>query len=621
MHVICTAGHVDHGKSKLVEALTGIDPDRLKEEKEREMTIDLGFAWLTLPSGQKAGIVDVPGHEDFVDNMLAGVGGIDVALFVVAADEGVMPQTKEHLDILNLLQVRHGVVALTKVDLVDEELIELVKLEVEELLEGTTLADVPIVPVSSKTGRGLSDLVRELDRVLESTPPPRDLGRPRLSIDRVFSITGFGTVVTGTLIDGHLEVGQEVEIMPRGLKARIRGLETHKERIERAVPGSRVAINLAGVSKGELKRGDVVAPPGQLASTELLDVELHMLSSAPAPLRHNSSLRFFAGAAKIMARARIIGAEAIAPGQTGWAQLCLSEPTAVVRGDRFIIRRPSPPMTIGGGRILDAHPRRRYRRFRPEVIEHFEALAYGKPEEVLRELLRAHQPCTMPELIRLSGWEEKAVVEALERSKAEGKVIALSGGRLLPEEGWRRLLSRICSSLRDYHRRHPLRRGMPREELRTSLHLPAGLFDEVVAQAVKEGKLLEEGTVVRLAEHEVKFSPAQQERVDKLLDAFAARPYTPPSVAECEEMVGTEVFNALVEGGKLVKVSKDVVFLAETYEEMVERIIERLRKEGSITVAQVRDMFSSSRRYILALMEHLDEVKVTKRVGDERVLR
>ncbi|MEA3459773.1 MAG: selenocysteine-specific translation elongation factor, partial [Chloroflexota bacterium] len=354
--MICTAGHVDHGKSKLVEALTGIDPDRLAEEKEREMTIDLGFAWLTLPSGRRVGIVDVPGHEDFVDNMLAGVGGIDVALFVVAADEGVMPQTREHLAILDLLGVEHGVVALTKADLVDEEWIELAELEVDDLLEGTTLAGVPIVPVSAKTGQGLSDLVAELDRVLENTPLPNDVGRPRLSIDRVFSITGFGTVVTGTLIDGHLELGQGVEILPQGLKTRIRGLETHKERIDLAVPGSRVAINLAGVGTDELSRGDVVALPGQLVSTELLDVELRMLSHAPKPMRHNLSTCFFTGAAKIMARARVIGAEAIKRGQTGWAQLCLAEPTAVVRGDRFVIRRPSPPMTIGGGRILDAHP-------------------------------------------------------------------------------------------------------------------------------------------------------------------------------------------------------------------------------------------------------------------------
>ena len=349
MHVIGTAGHVDHGKSMLVKALTGIDPDRLKEEKERQMTIDLGFAWLTLPSGEQVGIVDVPGHKDFIENMLAGVGGIDAALLVVAADEGVMPQTREHLAILDLLGVKSGLVALTKVDLVDDpEWLELVEAEVEELLEGTTLAGAPIVPVSAKTGQGLPELVAELDALLQRTPPRRDLGRPRLAIDRVFSITGFGTVVTGTLVDGAFELGQEVEILPQGIKARIRGLQTHKRRIERAMPGSRVAINLAGVSKNELRRGDVVTTPGWLKPTQLVDVRLRYLADAPRPLRHNATLKFFSGSAEVVARARLLDSEAIPPGEEGWVQLRLAKPVALIKGDRFIVRQPSPPLTIGG---------------------------------------------------------------------------------------------------------------------------------------------------------------------------------------------------------------------------------------------------------------------------------
>ena len=298
MRVIGTAGHVDHGKSTLVEALTGIDPDRLKEEKEREMTIDLGFAWLTLPSGEQVGIVDVPGHKDFIKNMLAGVGGIDAALFVVAADEGVMPQTREHLAIVDLLQVMGGVVAITKKDLAeDEEWLELVMAEIAEELEDTVLADAPIVPVSARTGEGLPALLEVLDRYLQTTPDRRDLGRPRLPVDRVFTIAGFGTVVTGTLSDGHLTVGQEVEVLPQGLKARIRGLQTHKEKIETAVPGSRAAINLGGVSTDQLKRGDVVTLAGALKPTRLIDVRLQYLADASKPLKHNAALEFFSGAA------------------------------------------------------------------------------------------------------------------------------------------------------------------------------------------------------------------------------------------------------------------------------------------------------------------------------------
>ncbi|HDN79064.1 MAG TPA: selenocysteine-specific translation elongation factor, partial [Chloroflexi bacterium] len=300
MYVIGTAGHVDHGKSALVKALTGIDPDRLKEEKEREMTIDLGFAWFALPNGEKVGIVDVPGHKDFIDNMLAGVGGIDAALLVVAADEGVMPQTREHLAILDLLEVKAGLVALTKIDLVDDqEWLEMVEEEVKDCLKGTVLDGAPVVRVSAKTGEGLEKLAQELQKVLQHTSPRADLRRPRLSIDRVFTISGFGTVVTGTLIDGRLQVGQEVEILPQGLKARIRGLQSYKEKINEAKPGSRVAVNLSGVEKNQLSRGDVLTIPGWLLPTTLVDVHLRYLADAPYPLAHNTQVKFFSGAAEV----------------------------------------------------------------------------------------------------------------------------------------------------------------------------------------------------------------------------------------------------------------------------------------------------------------------------------
>jgi selenocysteine-specific elongation factor len=303
VHVIGTAGHVDHGKSTLVQALTGITPDRLREEQEREMTIDLGFAWLTLPNGESVGIVDVPGHRDFIENMLAGVGGIDAALFVIAADEGVMPQTREHLAILDLLRIPGGVVALTKIDLIDDpDWLELVQADVSEALQGTVLDGAPIIPVSARTGQGLAELTAALQEVLARTPPRPDRGRPRLWIDRVFTIGGFGTVVTGTLVDGHLEVGQEVEILPRGMRARIRGLQTHKTRIQRAVPGSRVAINLTGISRQDLARGDLVTTPGWLRPTTLADVRLDLLRDAPFPLKHNAFVKFFCGSAETVAR-------------------------------------------------------------------------------------------------------------------------------------------------------------------------------------------------------------------------------------------------------------------------------------------------------------------------------
>lgn len=637
MRVIGTAGHVDHGKSKLVEALTGIDPDRLKEEKEREMTIDLGFAWLTLPSGESVGIVDVPGHRDFIENMLAGVGGIDAALFVVAADEGVMPQTREHLAILDLLGVTNGVIALTKVDLIeDEEWLELVQLDVADLLEGTALADAAMIPVSARTGQGLQTLLEELDRLLENAPPRSDLDRPRLSIDRVFTVAGFGTVVTGTLIDGCLQVGQEVVVLPQGLEARVRGLQTHKERIERAVPGSRVAINLTGVGTDEVQRGDVVTIPGWLKPTRLIDVRLRYLASAPRPLRHNVSLKLFSGAAEIMARTRLLDSEAIPPGGEGWVQLRLAESAALVRDDRFIVRRPSPPLTVGGGRIVDPHPRRRHRRFRPEVIARLDTLAHGSPADILLQSLETSQPGPVRDLMERSGLvaEEasQALRELLDSQQAlildsrleripDTQYLVANNPYLISASGWEKLLDKLVTALRDYHQRHPLRQGMPREGLKSQLRLSTKLLNAVIDRAASESKLVDEEATLRLPEHGVQFSADQERQVQELLAVFERDPYTTPSVADCEALVGAELLNALIQQRRLVQVSEDVLFLEETYEEMIERVVEHIKEKGPITVAQVRDMFAASRKYALALMEHLDERKVTRRVGDERILR
>lgn len=622
--VIGTAGHVDHGKSVLVKALTGIDPDRLKEEKEREMTIDLGFAWFTLPSGLVVSIIDVPGHEDFIKNMLAGVGGIDAALLVVAADEGVMPQTVEHLAVLDLLEVRQGVVALTKVDLVeDEEWLELVAADVDRLLKGTTLAGSKILPLSAVTGQGIPSLIEALDSLLSQTPPRRERGRPRLPIDRAFTLAGFGTVITGTLIDGRFRVGQEVEILPQGLKSRIRGLQTHKEKIEVAVPGSRVAINLVGVGKDQLQRGDVVTSPGWLEPTRLIDVRLRMLGSAPKPLRHNTSVDFYSGAAQILAKTRVLGAKAIEPGEEGWVQLVLTRPTALLAHDRFIIRQPSPSLTMGGGTVVDPHPRRRHKRFRPQVIERLEALALGTPQEALLTALE-EGPQEMGRLVKDSHLEPEAVEEALERLLEGSRILVLGareGQLLVSSTWWEGFLARLVALIEEYHSRYPLRLGMPREEVKSKLRFPSRLFNHLIGQAVKGGAVAQEGAALKLPGHEVRFTPDEEERVERLLSKFSQEPYTTPSVADCQAALGEEVLNALLEQGRLVQVSENTLFLASTYEMMVERVVEHLKKEGTITLAQVRDLFSTSRKYAQALLEHLDAQGITRRVEDERVLR
>jgi selenocysteine-specific elongation factor len=656
MRVIGTAGHVDHGKSTLVRALTGIDPDRLREEKEREMTIDLGFAWLTLPPaggaaggtpGEAVGVIDVPGHIDFIKNMLAGVGGIDAALFVVAADEGVMPQTREHLAILDLLQVGTGVVALTKVDAVTEEgWLELVAADVRDTLAGTCLAQAPIVPVSARTGLGLDRLKQTLADVLADAPARRDKSQPRLPVDRAFSVAGFGTVVTGTLSDGVFRVGDEVEIVPGGLRARIRSLQTHKKTVELGLPGSRLAINLTGVHPDQLARGMVVARPGALQPTALADVRLRLTAdtqgeAGSAGLRHNQGVDFFTGAAEAPARVRLLDAEEIGPGGTGWAQLRLAAPVALAAGDRFIIRQPSPSLTIGGGLVVNAHPARRWRRFHKEVIAQLEKLAHGTPADLLLHALATGEPAPLKAAVERSGLDAATAESALATLIAEGQVIPLgvaqpplagSNTPAISLGGWHSLAARLADVLADYHVQYPLRPGMAREELKSRVQgrvkrnvsdkgWPTKLFNELVTRGVTEGVLAEDGDFLRRPDHRITFTPEQQARVDAVLAAFRRQPYTPPSMAESVALADAELVSALMYQGVLVRLSEDVLFLRETHEAMIGRVVDFIKQHGSMTVAQVRDEFNTSRKYALALMEHLDEQKITRRVGDERVLR
>jgi selenocysteine-specific elongation factor len=644
VRVIGTAGHVDHGKSTLVKALTGIDPDRLKEEKEREMTIDLGFAWLTLPSGEQVGVVDVPGHQDFIKNMLAGVGGIEAALFIIAADEGIMPQTREHLAILDLLKIPTGVIALTKVDLAEsEEWIELVVAEVMEVVEGTVLEGAPIVPVSAITGQGLDALLQTLDQALAETSPRTDRGRPRLPVDRVFTVAGFGTVVTGTLCDGSLRAGQEVEVLPARMKARIRGLQTHQHKVEVAVPGSRVAVNLTGVNREELKRGDVVTVPGWLEPTQLVDVRLDYLATAPRELRHNQEVEFFSGAAEVAAYVRLLGTRSLAPGQGGWVQLRLAERVPLVKGDRFIIRQASPSLTIGGGTVIDPLPRRRHRRFRGEVIQRLETLAHGTPADLLLETLDRRGPLPARTLVAETALSPEAAGQALDQLLREGQVFTLlptqtpdnpqaptsssqprpGGGQayLTSSANWATLLNRLTGEVSQFHRTQPLRQGMPREVLKSRLKLETRLFNEAVARAVAEDALVECETAIRLPDHTVRFSPDQQAAIDRLVYEFRRNPYTTPSYKDTVAAVGEDVTLALVETGQLVRIGPDVLLLTETYGRWVDWVKQHIAEHGSVNVAQVRDAFDTSRKYALALLEYLDDQRVTKRVGDERVLR
>ena len=617
MYVLGTAGHIDHGKSVLVRALTGIDPDRLPEEKTRGMTIDLGFAWLKLPSGEEVSIVDVPGHERFVKNMLAGVGGIDLALLVIAADEGVMPQTSEHLAILDLLNIKKGIVVITKKDLVDDEGLSLALMEAEEVIRGTTLADAPVLAVSAITGEGLPELVTAVDGLLDHSALRRDIGRPRLPIDRVFTAKGFGTVVTGTLIDGKLSVGEEVEVLPAGRKAHVRGIEIHKTRTDRALPGNRVAVNLGNIGVEELERGMVIASKGWLRPTRLLDLKVRAVSDLRSPITHNMSVTLYTGAAEVAGKIRLLDRETVGAGEAGWAQIGLACHVAVARGDLFVIR--SSRGTLGGGEILDAHPRR-HRRFQAAVIQSLQARE-GSAEDAVLAVLEASGALEPREIALQCSMPEPEVGQVLENLVGGGRAVSIGsseGRRLfLSANRWRHLAAEATALLRDYHSLFPLRQGMPREELRSRLKAQSRHFDGLVRRLADDGELTDEGSALRLPAHVVMLSSAQQARSDQFLKALSEFPYSPPTESPLE----TELLNLLLEQKRVVKLGEGIVFSATAYEEMVKQIVEHMRSEGTITVAEVRDLFDTSRKYAKALMEHLDAQKITRRVGDERVLR
>ena len=621
MYVIGTAGHVDHGKSTLVKALTGIDPDRFPEEKAREMTIDLGFAWMELPSGREVSIVDVPGHERFIKNMLAGVGAIDLALLIVAADESVMPQTREHLAILDILQITRGLVVVTKTDLVDEELVELVKAEVEDTLQGTSFEGCPMVGVSAYTSDGLDELKETIDRILDETNARQDLGRPRLSVDRCFTISGFGTVVTGTLIDGTLTVGQEIELAGSGQRARVRGLQSHKTKIDSTDPGVRLAVNLSGLSKDEVERGEILTIPGWLKPTYRLDARLRMVKNAPNPLKHNQGVTFHLFTSESSARVRLLDADRLTAGQEGWVQLLLNDPLPVVKGDFFVIR--SSEDTLGGGQIVDPNPRRRYRRFDDDIVERLLTLDQGTGGDIIISVAEQWGPCDLTTLSQRTNLSREEVAERVVQLTEEGDLVSLGdfGGDpdavVYSAQGWAILKSKVASALQLYHTQYPLRHGVPAQEIRSRLDLSQPVYQRALVKLVKEQVVVDERQSLRLPDHEITLTPKMEEEASAYLKSLQKDPYSPSS----DLKVSSELLSVLIDQGKVVRVTDGVIFDASAYREMTERIVQHLKDEGNITVAEARTMFDTSRKYILPLLEHMDQQQITRRTGDERVLR
>jgi selenocysteine-specific elongation factor len=627
--VVGTAGHIDHGKTSLVKALTGIDTDRLPEEKARGITIDLGFAFLEEPDDLTIEIVDVPGHERFVRNMLAGVGGIDLALLVIAADEGVMPQTREHLAICSLLHIKTGLVALTKTDLVESDWLELVKDDVASLVRGTFLEGAPILGVSAKTGEGLTELRGAL-RTLAAAVPARAADQlPRLPIDRVFTVKGFGTVITGTLMTGRFAVDERVEIYPRGVQAKVRGLQTHGHPVTEARAGQRTAMNLQGIERAAILRGDVVGPPGALIAASLVDGTLELLEDAPRPLKSRDRIRFHTGTSEIMARVLLLDRAELLPGERTFARFRLEAPLVALPGDRFVVRSYSPIVTIGGGALLDVAPPR-FKRKGPALVDHLRLLAEGTPEDVVEEHVRQVGMAGI-RLAVLSGrvpFGPERLRALLGGLESNARLFAVERDWFLHAESEQRLRAQAERALQEFHRANPLKVGMSREELRGRAGAAEErIFAHVLARLDAEGVARSERDKVRLATHDVRLSPEQQRIVDRVEADFLSAEAAPPSPEEALGRAGVtgdeehELFQILVEGKRLVRIKESLFFHAEALGTIQDKLVALLRERKEIGPGDIKDLLGISRKYAIPLLEYFDGRRVTMRVGERRVLR
>lgn len=619
--VVGTAGHIDHGKSSLVLALTQIDPDRLEEEKRRGMTIDLGFAYMQLPSGRRVGIVDVPGHRRFLKNMLAGVHGMDAVLLVIAADEGPMPQTREHLAIIDLLGIEHGVVVLTKADLVDDAWLGLVREEVTALLAATSLRRAPILAVSSSTGAGLDELRAALDAQLAETAPRPDVGRPRLPVDRSFAMSGFGTVVTGTLVGGALQQGAELALLPAGRRVRIRGLQQHNRPVEEARPGSRTAVNLSGLDHSEVRRGDVLALPGTLPASRRLDARLVVLPGVQ-PLRHHQQLQMYHETSEVMIELSLLEGDELRGGEAGWVQLFTTQPVVALDGDRFILRVPSPAATVAGGVIVDSAPRR-HRRRDASVLADLAARGRADPAtSAVLELGKHPWGLGEGELAGRLG-VAPARMEAILAPLVESGAVRRLGSRWLTREQSRQCVSRVLSSLNAYHQAHPLRRGMPKEELRSRTGIPVELFAELLTALTAELVMVDQGGEVAARAHHPALSAEQERAIGAFVAELEGQPFNPPPLPDLVRRYGLTpaLLQYVVADGRVVRVSEDTAFARSAYDDAVRRLRLHLSEHRTLTVAAARDLLGSSRRYVLPLLEWLDAQKITRRVGDDRILR
>jgi selenocysteine-specific elongation factor len=630
--ILGTAGHIDHGKTALIKALTGINTDRLKEEKRRGITIELGFAFLDLPGGQRLGIVDVPGHEKFVKNMVAGATGIDIVAMVIAADEGVMPQTREHMEICSLLDVRHGVVVLTKTDLVDEEWLELVEEDVRDFVKGTFLEDAPIVPVSSVTGAGIPEFIKILDELSAELP-----GRPasslfRLPVDRVFTMKGFGTVITGTLISGQVQVGDMVMLYPSGISSKVRGLQVHNQSVAKAEAGMRTAINFQGLEKAVVNRGDVLSNPGALKPSYMIDVSMNYLSSNKKPLKNRTRARFHTGTSEILGIVVLVDREELAPGETAIAQIRVDSPVTVIKDDHFVIRSYSPVRTIGGGNVLNPIPQK-HKRFRPDVIEGIKGLMTHDPEEIISYHVQAsgYQGVGYADLKIMTSLHEKQLQQLVQNLLSKRTIILADreNQTYIHSKSFDTFKSETSEYLGVFHSANPLKTGMSKEELKSKFPgvLSSRLFNLMLNQMIKDNAIVSEDNSVRLASHKVSLGADQADIRDKVLKAYRENGLTPPYLKELKqtfeigESLAKDVIALLMDQGLIVKAKEDLYFYGDAVKDLQQKLVEFLKLNGEISTPQFKEMTGVSRKYLIPLIEYFDAQNVTIRIGDIRKLR
>jgi len=630
--ILGTAGHIDHGKTSLVKALTSIDTDRLKEEKARGITIELGFAHLELPGGLRFGIVDVPGHERFVRTMVAGVGGMDLVLLVIAADEGIMPQTREHLEICQLLGVKRGIVVLTKMDLVEPDWLDLVAEEVREYLAGSFLAQAPIVPVSSRSGEGLEQLKAELTRLAGEIEQKRMDAPFRLPVDRVFTVTGFGTVVTGTLLSGGISVGEEVEILPSGIACRVRGVQSFGAKVERGGAGERLAVNLQGVDHSEVERGDVVVPKGLYRPTSAVDVRLNYLASAPKELKHRATIRLHSATYEVPAKVILFDRDLLAPGESAYVQLRLARPVLLLPGDPFVLRTYSPQATLGGGTVLDPAPPRRRRRS-VEALELLSAAESGGDQERIRLLVESSllSGISVQEMVNRSGMSGKRIEAALAPLLSSGAVLQVvrEPRIFLSRDAFAALKQKLSEELRSYLEENPMQEGIGKEELKSRIPRRSDprFFGPVLASMEKDGAALSDRDIVRLPGRKAGVTVDQAGLQATLEEALRKGWVEPPTVKELCDLLGCtekqllDHANLLCREGRAVKVKGDVFYAPGAVAELRDKLVAYLREKGEITPPEFRELTGLSRKFMIPLLEFFDQEKLTIRTGDKRVLR